>query len=128
MRPAQTLPYPRWWRQQAEERKRVLDNAVERLREYLAGDPTVVRALVFGSYATENVGPKSDLDVIVVQESALPQLSRTADLYVKLCEHLGMAVDLIVYNPQEFDQLSQTRNFVIQAVAQGRWIYARASA
>ncbi len=128
MNQAPTLPYPQWWRQRAVERKKVLDEAVERLCEYLAADPRVVRVLVFGSYATGRVGPKSDLDVIVVQESALSQITRTAELYVKLCERLGMAIDLIVYTPAEFEHLSKTRNFVIQAVAQGRWIYARASA
>jgi uncharacterized protein len=122
------LPYPPWWKQRAAERKSVLDSAVERLRQYFAADATIVKALVFGSYAADALGPKSDLDVIVIQESAMPQLTRTAELYVALYKHLGMAIDLIVYTPEEFDRLSKTRSFVIQAVAQGRWIYARASA
>lgn len=122
------LPYPQWWRDGAAKRKASLDGAVERLRAYCAADPSIVKALVFGSYANDSVGPYSDLDVMLVQESELGQIARTVALYVGIREAAGVSIDLVVYTPDEFELLSRTRNFVIQAVAQGRWIYARTSA
>lgn len=118
--------YPQWWLERAAERRKRLDAAVERLREQLGGLESVRLALVFGSYGRNQVGPTSDLDVIVVQETELPQTQRAAELYARL----GCAVplDLIVYTPQEFERLQRTRSFVRQAVAEGRTIYARAPA
>ncbi|MBV9719569.1 MAG: nucleotidyltransferase domain-containing protein [Candidatus Eremiobacteraeota bacterium] len=122
------LPYPKWWLDRAAERKALLDSAVERLAVHCARNPTIVEALVFGSHALGRVGPKSDLDVMIVQESNASQSTRTAKLYVELTDALDMAIDLIVYTPEEFRRLSKTRNFVIEAVAHGQRIYARTSA
>lgn len=119
-------PYPRWWVEAAQARRSQLDAALTELRARFAADPAVVRALVFGSYARGTVAPKSDLDVIVIEESDVPQIARTERYYA--APSVGVAVDYVVYTPSEFARLSCERSFVIQAVAEGTWFYARASA
>lgn len=126
MRHPDPRPYPQWWKDQSAQRKVLLDAAVASLREQFARDPTIVAAIVFGSYARAEVAPKSDLDIIVVQESELGQIERTGRFHVNY--HVGVPVDWIVYTPEEFERMRTTRNFIAQAVAEGKVIYARTPA
>ncbi|MHB8139745.1 MAG: nucleotidyltransferase domain-containing protein [Vulcanimicrobiaceae bacterium] len=123
---ATTRPYPQWWHRRARERRLALDATVAAVCAACALDAGIVRVLAFGSYARQEVAPTSDLDLIVIAESSLPQGERTAQLYMRLPP--GVPIDAIVYTPEEFERLRATRSFVAQAVAEGRWIYARASA
>lgn len=121
------VPYPAWWLQRAAERRASLDAAVDRLRTVVATDDDIVAALVFGSYATDRVGPESDLDVIVVTTLSAdgdPGL-RHARIARRLA--LGVPCDLIVYGRDEFERLVRERPFVAQARREGLWIDAKAS-
>ncbi len=65
-----SIPYPPWWIERAAERRVQLDAAVELLRSVVVSSSDIVGALVFGSYAREEVGPDSDFDVIIVTTQA----------------------------------------------------------
>ncbi len=122
----ESRPYPQWWTTRARERRASLDAVVQRLSEQLSRVDSVTLAIAFGSYARGSVGPSSDLDVIVVQESELEQGLRTAKMYELL--QCPVPLDLVVYTPEEFERLKVIRSFVAQAVTEGKTIFARASA
>lgn len=116
------LPYPPWWLERAAGRKAELDASVERLRALLPTLPSIHGALLFGSYARDTVGPDSDLDLIVIQETDEPILSRGTELRGPLFEALRVPYDLIVYSPTEYERFSRELSFVAQARDEGIWI------
>jgi len=70
----------------------------------------VQRAYVFGSYATGDFRPGSDIDLILVAETNLPFVERPGlfnDLY-----ELFPQLDILVYRPEEFEaQLEKPAGF-----------------
>ncbi|WP_305044999.1 nucleotidyltransferase domain-containing protein [Geoalkalibacter sp.] len=84
----------------------VLDFAPEellaRLRAALARHD-VVAAWLIGSCARGDARPWSDIDLILVCETALPFVERPR-LFAAL-DDLGVPVDLLVYTPEEFAAL-----------------------
>lgn len=113
---------PQWWLERARARRSQLDAAVVRLRERIGAYEGVRGVLVFGSYARGEVGPQSDLDLIVVRDTPLPQTRRDDDLRGSL--RLGVPYDLITVTPEQYERLPRTRSFYAQAVREGLWIDA----
>src|SRR5450830_337763 len=64
------------------------------LCEVLAGFPTLVLALVFGSAATGQQRPDSDLDIAVAADQPLTIVEKMA-IISALAEHSGRSIDLI---------------------------------
>lgn len=113
---------PQWWVDRAAARRVKLDAAVRKLQARLGRFHGVRGALVFGSYARGDVGPESDLDIIVVRETELPQRERDDDLRGAL--GLGVPYDLITLTPEQYERLPRERGFYEQAVREGLWIDA----
>ncbi len=124
MRDWSSVPYPPWWVERAARRRAELDAAVARIRTVVDETPTIVGALVFGSYATDRVAPTSDLDVMIVTTE--PAGDDWTKRWARIHERLALAVtcDLVVYEPAEFEKVKQERNFVAQAWREGIWIGA----
>jgi predicted nucleotidyltransferase len=120
-------PYPAWWHDRSARRREQLDRGVERLRTTIAGRKDIRAAIVFGSYARGEVGPESDLDVMIVQEPTpgLPSWQHGDALRAEL--DLGVPCDLIIYTPEQFERLGRERPFVAQACREGLWIDAAAT-
>ncbi len=93
------------------------------LRRIVAEFPRlgVLKAILFGSLASGNVGPASDLDLILVLPSADPFARRSERFYEAL--NPSVALDLFVYTPEEFSEMAEASPFVRLAVAGGRVIY-----
>jgi predicted nucleotidyltransferase len=90
---------------------------VEQLRQALARFGCE-RAILFGSAARGDVHEGSDLDVLVVKRTDLPFVERPRELYALLAP--GLAIDALVYTPQEFARLSaDPRGAVASALAEG---------
>jgi uncharacterized protein len=59
------------------------------------------RAIIFGSWARGTADGFSDLDLVVVRKTDRPFVDRGLDL-APLLDALPVAVDVLVYTPEEF--------------------------
>ena len=99
-----------------------LDRLSARLRPILAKHG-VLRAIVFGSWARGEASRRSDLDLIVVQETDKRFLDRYDPLLREIAQAVpGRDVDLLIYTPQELVQVAD-RPFIARALREGRTIY-----
>ncbi len=86
------------------------------------------RAVAFGSYARGTADAWSDLDLVVVMETDLRPFER-ARLVGGLCAALPVALDLQVFNPEEFTRGLASGYDVFAAIsAEGKPFYARSAA
>ena len=97
---------------------------LKRIVDRLGKIPEVRQAILFGSYARGSRDLFTDLDIIVIMDSELDFIQRTANLYQAL--NVGVDLDLLVYTPDEFD-IMRTRGFVRHALESGEVIYAKPS-
>jgi predicted nucleotidyltransferase len=83
------------------------------------------KVIVFGSMASGDVREWSDLDLVIVKETALPFLQRLKEVAL-LCR-APVGVDYLVYTPSEFEQMIAERNpFILHEVlGKGRVLYER---
>ncbi len=81
------------------------------------------RIVVFGSAAIGQVGPNSDVDVLVIKRVA-HRRRLAAEIYTRLIG-VGVAVDVVVVTPEDVERFGDSPVTVIApALRQGRVIYA----
>lgn len=78
------------------------ENVLEFLREQFFKQ-NVTEAYVFGSFAKAQCSAWSDLDLVAVMQTECSFLDRPRE-FASLFE-LGVAIDLLVYTPEEFKTL-----------------------
>jgi predicted nucleotidyltransferase len=77
------------------------------------------RVIVFGSYARGDYDQYSDLDIIIVCNTQLPFVERFREFH-QLFDELPMAIELLVYTPQEFVGMIERENpFITEALESG---------
>ena len=97
-----------------------------RVIAWAESQPDIRAIIVVGSRARRDspADEWSDLDLVIIQETQVPFLDRIRKVLDLLKPTVG--VDLLVYTPDEFEQLSRERAFVRQEiVGKGRVIYER---
>jgi predicted nucleotidyltransferase len=114
------VPLPETARRQAQ-RLELLQSEARRIAAELASDPAVRKVIMFGSAARGQARTTSDLDLIVVMQTDLPFIERFGPLWRRIKP--ATAIDLLVYTPQEFEQLLQNRPFIRSAVQEGKILY-----
>jgi len=83
----------------------------------------VLRAVVFGSLARGEASRRSDLDLIVVQDTQKRFLERYDDLLREITQAVpGRDVDLLIYTPEELAAIAE-RHFIAAALREGKVIY-----
>lgn len=80
-----------------------LEEALQRLVAQLRTMPGVRRISVFGSYARGRRDLATDLDVLVILDSAEPMPERLARLYQRL--DVRVDLDLIAWTPAEYERM-----------------------
>jgi len=106
------------------ERKQRLEQEVARYVRLLTehGDPE--RVIVFGSLATDQVHAWSDIDLVIVQRTDLAFFQRLRQMRRLLQPQVG--TDILVYTPEEFEQLCQERVFFQEEILdRGVVVYER---
>ncbi len=103
-------------------RRELLERELNRWLPLLIAHEQPDKIILFGSYCAGEIGEWSDLDLVIVKETDAPFLDRTRQVLALLRPRVG--VDVLVYTPREFEQLSQERAFLREEiVAKGKVIY-----
>jgi predicted nucleotidyltransferase len=110
--------------QNAAARRALLEAEIQRYLSLLQEHYQPERVLLFGSLATGNTSEWSDIDLVIIKETNKRFLDRTKEVMQLLRPKVG--VDILVYTPAEFVQLSQERAFVRTEIAEkGKVLYER---
>jgi len=101
-------------------RRRALKSELKRVVNELkkAG---VKRIILFGSLAKDDIGPASDIDLIVVLETKKRFLDRLSELYEVI--NPRYALDLLVYTPSEYDEMKENSIFIKRIINEGELLY-----
>jgi len=101
-------------------RPEALDEIVRRV--VAAADPEEV--ILFGSAARGEMGPNSDIDLLVVKANA--HRLETTHTIRRALRGVEYAVDLVVARPEDLERYRHTRFLVIEpALREGKQIYAK---
>lgn len=84
--------------------------------------PDVLAVYTFGSFAASKIGPRSDLDLLVVRKTTVRGIERGTDLAI--AADVGVALDLIVVTPDEFREKLPTTSFGRTILTSARSVYA----
>lgn len=81
------------------------------------------KIILFGSAARGEMGPNSDVDLLVVKRGKFHQGHLTGEIYMKL-HGVGQAVDIILVTPEQVEKYANTHFLVIApALREGKEIY-----
>lgn len=81
------------------------------------------RAILFGSFATGRQGKRSDVDLILIQETEKPFLERFRGILPELYQAIpGRDIEVFIYTSEELARISH-RKFVQRALREGKVIY-----
>jgi predicted nucleotidyltransferase len=101
---------------------------IERVATRLGEAANAERVVLFGSHARGEAGDTSDVDLMIIAESALPRFKRSRELY-KLFRPYPFAMDLIVYTPEEIERGKRCPvSFVSAVLREGKTLYVRRTA
>jgi len=83
-----------------------------------------IRIVLFGSAARGEMGPDSDIDVMVVMPDGTHRLNATRELYKQL-SGFGFPVDIVVATPKILEQHKNNIGLIYRTVlAEGKVVYA----
>jgi predicted nucleotidyltransferase len=83
----------------------------------------IQKAILFGSIARGEASPRSDVDLILVQNTNHRFLERYDGILMEISKAVpDRDVDLLIYTPDELEKLA-SRRFVRQAFSEGKVIY-----
>jgi predicted nucleotidyltransferase len=86
----------------------------------LAAATEGARVIVFGSYARDEAGPDSDLDLLVIEPEVSAPRAESARLRREL-RHLEVALDVVVISALQAEQLKDVSGTVVnEAIHTGR--------
>jgi predicted nucleotidyltransferase len=96
-----------------------IDTIVKRIAENCEPE----KIILFGSYAYGVPSESSDLDLLIIKESALPRYKRGREIRRHL-RGLKVAVDLIVYTRQEIEKWKDLNTaFITTVMNKGKVLY-----
>jgi uncharacterized protein len=96
---------------------------IERLVRRIVARIRPQKVIVFGSYAKGTATIKSDLDLFVIKNTALPMANRADDLKPILAGAL-IPIDVFVYTPEEVENYGKERlSFVDCIIRSGKTVF-----
>ncbi|MEA3402995.1 MAG: nucleotidyltransferase domain-containing protein [Armatimonadota bacterium] len=103
-----------------EQREEAIRRELQRIIPLLA-DLGAQRVILFGSAARERIRATSDLDLIVVMETDAPFVERVQRIREAIAPRLSC--DVLVYTPEEFEEMTQSSLLVRQALREGEVLH-----
>ena len=83
----------------------------------------ILKAIVFGSVARGEPSPYSDVDLILIQETAKRFLDRYEGLDIEMARAFPYApIETLIYTPEEMEWMRK-RRFIANALREGKVIY-----
>jgi predicted nucleotidyltransferase len=99
-----------------------IDRLKKRLRP-LFKEHNIEKAILFGSFARNEASRHSDIDLILIQNTARRFLDRYEHVLPSFSQALPeWDVDILIYTPQELTEISG-RRFIKQALKEGTVLY-----
>lgn len=81
------------------------------------------RIILFGSAARKQMGPHSDVDLLVIKSGEFDQSRLVGDIYMNL-HGVGQAVDVILTTPEQVERYRNTHCLVIApALREGKEVH-----
>ncbi len=97
----------------------VLDEIIRRVVKVTRPE----RIILFGSAARGEIGPNSDVDLLIVKKGRFDRSRLVGDIYRNL-HGVGQAVDVVVVTPEEVERYRHTHCLVVKpALREGREVY-----
>jgi predicted nucleotidyltransferase len=84
----------------------------------------IKKAILFGSFARGTASKRSDIDILIIQETDKRFLDRFSEFSWLYDLLKGYAVDLLVYSPEELKR-NAGRPFVKSVLSEGVVLYER---
>ena len=101
-------------------KQKVLDEIIRRIVEVAQPE----KIIMFGSAARGEMGPNSDVDVLVVKSDVEHRGRLTGDIYMNLIG-VGQAIDVVVVTPKDIERYRDSIGLIIKpALQEGEVIYA----
>lgn len=101
---------------------RKIDSLVEDLKASYGAE----RIILYGSHSSGNTANHGDVDLVVIKRTSRPFFDRLRDV-ARAC-HWHDAVDVLVYTPEEYENLRNTNWFVREEIEKkGQLIYESGS-
>jgi len=83
----------------------------------------IKKAILFGSFATGRQTPKSDVDLVLIQDTDKRYFDRFEGILRDLYEAIrGRDIEVFIYTPEELDRISH-RKFIQRVLREGQVIY-----
>ena len=102
---------------------KVSQEVLEKIVQRIVAVAQPERIILFGSAAREDMGPHSDIDLLVVKRGEFDPSRLVGDIYMHL-HGVGQAVDVIVVTPEQVERYRHTHCLIIApALQQGKEIY-----
>lgn len=122
--------------QQAQEMARMnprdpvrIDRLIGEMVDAIAQETNPERVYIFGSHATGNVTPDSDVDLLVVQDEDFGLQRRRWEELRRIRRRLAafrIPKDILLYSHREFDLHAKSPNHVIgRCLREGKLLYER---
>lgn len=108
------------WRRRQEERRRALEKALPDVVAQLQA-LGARKVILFGSLARGEIGPHSDLDLIVILPSTCSGRVWMRRIYAEVDRRI--AGDILAYTEDEFREVLEHSTFLRRAVNEGRVVY-----
>lgn len=107
-------------------RKKLLDQELSRCLDILKTKRNTEKVILFGKMAKGEVNEWSDIDLVIVEKTSLPFYQRL--FHVRKLLRPQVAMDVIVYTPDEFETMCADRAFVKDEIMNnGKVLYERSA-
>ncbi len=102
----------------------VSEKIIEEIKRRVIETAHPLKIIVFGSAGAGQMGPDSDVDLLVVMPSGAHRRGAARSIYRNLIG-VGFAVDVVVVTERDIERYKDTAGMVIKpALEQGRLLYA----